>query len=178
MSELKAEGEGLLNLDHLSGLSKLIQQLKEIEVQISECQEALDEGKKHRDYLSGELIPELMTKMGIAKLLLETGEYLSVEKQYFAKIPKEQQALAFKWLQDNGLGAVIKTKISTSFGAGQGDKAKELNDRLQEEGYLPDSVEGVHPQTLKALVKEKYESGEEIPEDLFGIYVKNTTKIK
>ena len=37
--------------------------------------------------------------------------------------------------------------------------------------------EAVHPQTLKAFVREQVETGKELPFDLFGVYIANKTKI-
>jgi uncharacterized protein (DUF362 family) len=37
-------------------------------------------------------------------------------------------------------------------------------------GYEPNQKTVVHPQTLKAFVKEQLESGKELPLDLLGAY--------
>jgi len=45
------------------------------------------------------------------------------------------------------------------------------------QGYEPVQKVGVHPQTLKAVVRERVESGQNMPTDLFNTFVGNQTKI-
>jgi hypothetical protein len=51
-------------------------------------------------------------------------------------------------------------------------------DDLRNQGFDPAHKTHVHPQTLKAWVKGRIESGQDIDFDTFGIYVGTEAKIK
>ena len=48
----------------------------------------------------------------------------------------------------------------------------------QKNGYLPDQKKEVHPQTLKAFVKEQLQKGQAVPMDLFGVFTGHRATIK
>ena len=139
------------SLDNLGELSKLISEWEEAQELLAEAESTLKSLKKRVEQYSEEFIPALMFDLGLDEIKTQNGDKVSVEKQYFAKIPEKLKDDAFNWLIQNGMGSVIKKRVV--------------------------ETEGVHHSTLKALVKERYENGEDIPEDLFGIYVKNVTKV-
>ena len=45
------------------------------------------------------------------------------------------------------------------------------------QGYEPVQKLKVEPMTLKALVRERLEAGQEMPSDLFNLFTGNRTKI-
>lgn len=171
MSELE-------NPERLGALSDLVLKMRELEGEIKACNAVIKEFKKEHERLSEQLIPEMMVELGIAGLELTDGKKLTIDKAYFAKIPDDKKSEAFNWLADNGYEALIKTDITTSFGKGEGDKVTSLKQTLVEGQYSFEAKDNVHPQTLKALVRERLEEGNDMPDELFGVYVKNITKIK
>ena len=122
-------------------------------------------------------IPAMMDDMQITKLKLKDGESVEIKKIYGAYIPPEQQEAAFTWLRNNNLGDIIKNDITVTFGKGEDNKAAEYAVLAKGQGYEPVQKIGVHPQTLKAVVRERLESGQEMPSDLFKTYAGNSTKI-
>ena len=119
----------------------------------------------------------MMEEMHITKLKLKDGESVEIKKIYGASIPQQHQEAAFTWLRDNDLGDIIKNDITVTFGRGEDNKASEYANLAQGQGYEPVQKIGVHPQTLKAVVRERLESGREMPSDLFKTYAGNSTKI-
>ena len=96
---------------------------------------------------------------------------------YGASIPKDKQEGAFKWLRDNGLGDLIKNQIIVAFGRNEDNKAMAYANLAQGQGYEPVQKLKVEPMTLKALVRERLESGKEMPTELFNVFAGNQTKI-
>ena len=92
--------------------------------------------------------------------------------------PKDNMESAYKWLRDNGYGDLIKNEIAVPFGRGEDERANDLLKTLVNNGYEPNQKTVVHPQTLKAFVKEQLESGKELPLDLLGAYAGQKTVIK
>ena len=139
------------SLDNLGELSDLLSEWEIAKDLLSKSEETLKDLKRRVEEYSEELIPSLMFNLGLEEVKTKDGNKVTVEKQYFAKIPEKFKSEALNWLIQNGMGPVIKEKVVRT--------------------------EGVHHSTLKAIVKERYENGEDIPEDLFGIFVKNVTKV-
>ena len=118
-----------------------------------------------------------MEEMHITKLKLKDGESVEIKKIYGASIPQQHQEAAFTWLRENGLGDIIKNDITVTFGRGEDNKASEYANLAQGQGFEPVQKIGVHPQTLKAVVRERLESGQEMPSDIIKTYAGNSTKI-
>ena len=116
-----------------------------------------------------------MEEMNIKKLKLKDGEQIEVSNFYSASIV--DQDAAFNWLRENGRGDIIKNDITVTFGRGEDNKAAEYAVLAKGQGYEPVQKVGVHPQTLKGVVRECHESGIKLP-DCFKTYVGNRTNIK
>ena len=119
----------------------------------------------------------MMQEMNISTLKLADGSAVEVKPIYGASIPKDKQEGAFKWLRDNGLGDLIKNQIIVAFGRNEDNKAMAYATLAQGQGYEPIQKLKVEPMTLKALVRERLESGKEMPTELFNVFAGNQTKI-
>jgi hypothetical protein len=67
--------------------------------------------------------------------------------------------------------------VSVPFGRGEDEKANQLLRNLDKEGFQPDQRMWVEPMTLKAFVREQIRNGTPVPEDLFGVFIRNVAKI-
>jgi hypothetical protein len=141
--------------------------------------EALEEQVKHFKagvlQLEREDIPMLMAEIGVNQVTLTSGQTITLKEDCDARISDANKPAAFGWLLKNGFGGIIKTAVSVAFGRGDRETAakitEELRDRYPERTVEMEEV--VHPQTLKAFVKERMAAGDAIPVDLFGVYVYN-----
>ena len=141
-------------------------------------EDALKEKKKQIQHLSGEVIPTMMSEMGLAELKLHDGSHLKVSTSYRATITEANKVAAFNWLRENGLGDIIKNEISVSFGRNEDNKAADYAELAKGQGFQPTQKMKVEPMTLKALVRERIEAGKEMPTEIFGIFSENKTTIK
>ena len=164
-------------IDSAKRLSDKVLELKDLEDEISNAEESLKKLKEKARQVSSIEIPAMMDDMQITKLKLKDGESVEIKKVYGASIPKDQQEAAFTWLRNNGLGDVIKNDITVTFGRGEDNKAAQYAVLARGQGFEPVQKVGVNPMTLKALVRERLESGQEMPSDLFNTYAGNSTKI-
>ena len=180
MSQIDYEKDRIQSVtqaDAAKSLSDKVIELKNLEDEISNAEKSVSKLKEQAKVLSQFEIPEMMEKMHITKLKLKDGEAVEIKKFYSAAILPEHQEQAFQWLRDNDLGDIIKNDITVTFGRGEDNKASEYANLAQGQGYEPVQKIGVHPQTLKAVVRERLESGREMPSDLFKTYAGNSTKI-
>jgi hypothetical protein len=169
--------QSVTQADTAKSLSDKVIKLKNLEDEISNAEKSVSKLKEQAKQLSQFEIPTMMEEMHITKLKLKDGESVEIKKIYGASIPQENQEAAFTWLRNNDLGDIIKNDITVTFGRGEDNKAAEYANLAQGQGYEPVQKIGVHPQTLKAVVRERLESGREMPSDLFKTYAGNSTKI-
>ena len=158
-------------------LTDKVQQLKNLEDEIANAEQGVKKLKDQARLISELEIPSMMKEMNITKLKLRDGESVEVGKFYSASIPADKQGDAFEWLRSNGLGDIIKNDITVTFGRGEDNKAATYAVLARGQGFEPVQKIGVHSQTLKAVVREYLESGQEMPSDLFKTYEGNRTKI-
>jgi hypothetical protein len=169
--------ESVTQIDAAKTLSDKVLKLKDLEDEIANAEESIKRLKEQAQILSQVEIPTMMQEMHITKLKLKDGESVEVKPFYSAAIIPEVQEQAFTWLRNNGLGDIIKNDITVTFGRGEDNKAAQYAVLARGQGFEPVQKVGVHPQTLKAIVRERIETGQDMPSDLFKTYAGNSTKI-
>ena len=169
--------QSVTQTDAAKTLSDKVIELKNLEDEIENAEESLSKLKEKAKYISNIEVPQMMEEMHITKLKLKDGESVEIKKIYNGSISPENQEQAFTWLRNNGLGDIIKNDVTVTFGRGEDNKAATYAVLARGQGYEPVQKIGVHPQTLKAVVRERLESGQEMPSDLFKTYAGNSTKI-
>lgn len=167
-----------MSQDTLKELSTLCQQLRIAEAEGLALAAKAAEKLKEIQRLTEEDIPALMQELQLQKIVLESGETITVGLEVYASIPAANKEEAFQWLVLNNHGGLIKTDLSLAFGREELDKAKALAAELAEKGLEPVIDQSVHANTLKAFIKEQLKEGKEVPLALFGARSVNKAKIK
>ena len=170
--------EVIKNTSNIKTLSDEVLKLRAMEDQLKIMEEALKEKKKEIDRVSGEVIPTMLSEMGLSQLKLADGSSVDVKPFYSASISAQNKDKAYEWLRNNGLGDIIKNEISVSFGRNEDNKAANYAELAKSNGFQPTQKLKVEPMTLKALVRERIEAGKEMPTEIFNIFVGNKTTIK
>ena len=169
--------DSVTQIDSTKTLSDEVIKLRNLEDQIAASEDHTKTLKEKARELSQIVIPEMMKEMNVTKLKLKDGASIEVTNFYSARITPDKQEAAFNWLRENGLGDIIKNDVTVTFGRGEDNKAMAYATLAKGQGYEPVQKIGVHAQTLKAVVRERTESGQEMPADLFNPFVGNQTKI-
>ena len=169
--------EDLNSVNDAKSLSDQVVKLKTLEDELIEKENELKKLKQHIEIVSGEVIPTMMQEMNISTLKLADGSSVEVKPVYGASISASKKEEAYTWLRENGLGDLIKNEVTVSFGRNEDNKASDYAILAQGQGYEPVQKLKVEPMTLKALVRERLESGQEMPSDLFNLFTGNRTKI-
>ena len=163
---------------NIQSLADQVERLEGLLNRIELSENNLKELKKEHQRISGEVIPTMMSEMGLAELKLHDGSHLKVSTSYRATITEANKEAAFNWLRSNGLGDIIKNEISVSFGRNEDNKAADYAELAKGQGFQPTQKMKVEPMTLKALVRERIEAGKEMPTEIFGVFSENKTTIK
>ena len=169
--------EDLDSVNDAKSLSDQVVKLKTLEDDLLQKENELKKIKQHIEIVSGEVIPTMMQEMNISTLKLADGSSVEVKPVYGASISASKKEEAYTWLRDNGLGDLIKNEVTVSFGRNEDNKASDYAILAQGQGYEPVQKLKVEPMTLKALVRERLESGQEMPSDLFNVFTGNRTKV-
>ena len=180
MSDINFEEDridSVTQIDSSKALSDKVIELRNLEDQVAASENHTKDLKEKAKQLSNFDIPKMMEEMNVKKLKLKDGASIEVTNFYSARIVPDKQEEAFNWLRENGLGDIIKNDVTVTFGMSEDNKAMAYATLAKGQGYEPVQKIGVHAQTLKAVVRERTESGQDLPADLFNPFVGNQTKI-
>lgn len=177
-------------------IEKMAIAISKMDDDIANIEDRLKKTKANKEAYIRELA-DLMAAEGFAvgsNIKLSNGRMLSIKDYFSASIPSQSaiekekdpekmEELIFKrqacqkWLDENGLGSIIKNKFIIDLDRGDNERAKELMLELQEKDYDFVRDESVHHSTLTSTLKEEVKKGVNIP-DFFGAQVGTTIKIK
>lgn len=188
-----AEDEGPKNLNvnlndgKLKDLSESIRALVQIREEIDCLNEDLEKLMKTEAALSTTEIPEAMKSLGLKKFVTVATEStpeveVSYREEISVSIPKDKEQIAFAFLKKIKADSIIKNFASIVFDRGRNDEAakfyKAFKKAFPKLAPALDISAKIHPQTLKAAVKELQEKGTVFPEEGFNIFPYNKTIIK
>ena len=174
----KDQEEVLDRTENIKSLADQVKRLRDLEDEFKEDEESLKNKKREIEKISGEVIPTLLSEMGLSSLKLADGSAVEVKPYYAANISANNREAAYNWLRSNGLGDIIKNQITVSFGRNEDNKAANYANLAKGQGYQPTHKLKGEPMTLKALVRERIEAGKEKPTDIFNVFAGNRTTIK
>ena len=167
-----------LTKEELFMFSSLANKQVKLSVSLMELEELVDRTKKELNDVRDRDLPNAMAEVGISSFTTESGFKISIGTEVYASITEEKAPIAFAWLREKGHGAIIKNQIIAEFGKGEDEKAIEAAMLLAEAGYKPKQKEAVHPQTLKAFLKEQINKGNDVPLEAFSAFVVNRAKVE
>ena len=181
MSKINFEGDAVANVEQtgLESVAELLREQLKLEELIESMEETVKINKEALRKLSGEIIPEKMAELGMTATEMYDGSKVKIVEDIYVSIPKdpERSQACYDWLDDNGLGDIIKNQVGMSFGKGEGQEAKLLEDTIENLGYIPEVKVSVHPSTLKATVRQLVKDGKSIPDNVFNLFIGQKTKI-
>ena len=164
-------------MDALERLSKLVAELDEAELDVISAEAELEATRRAVRRLTEDEIPSIMEELDLAEVKLSSGLRIKIDLKIHPKqlTSADQEGLA--WLRAHGQGGMIKTVLSVPFSAGSEDDARRLADRLKGEsiGAVVDCQ--VHPQTLKAAVRQMLENGDEVDLKALKVHTRNVAKV-
>lgn len=162
----------------LATVATLARAIRDTEETINSLEEKLKLEKNKLLKLTDEELPSALAEVGISSFKLEDGSTVEVRQTYGASILVNNRESAYNWLRDHGYDDIIKNTVLCQFGRGEDDQASAFAAFAQQQGYVPEQKTEIHPQTLRAFVKERVENGDEFPMELFGAWVGQRAVVK
>jgi 16S rRNA C1402 N4-methylase RsmH len=174
----QATGVEKIDQQGLTSVAGLARQIRDKEVEIGLLEDTLKQSKKHLQTLTDEDMPAMLAEIGISSFSLDDGSTVEVKQTYGASILVQNRETAYEWLRDHQYDDIIKNTVLCQFGRGEDDQASAFSQFAESQGFMPQQKTEIHPQTLRAFVKERCEAGEEFPMELFGAWVGQRAIIK
>lgn len=109
--------------------------------EVEQAEKELKRLKRELQAIEMSSLPLAMEAVGLKEITLKDGSKVTIKEDLYASITQKKKDEAHEWLRENGFGDLIK----------------EI------------TREQVHPQTLKAFIREQVSQGRDIPLETFGI---------
>lgn len=166
-------------MSELERLNECADQVSVLNDQIDELEHELKALKAHRKNLSDKIMLDLMLDCGVESITRNNVEF-SIKEYVSGSIPNDihDKQRAFAWLEEHGVGELIKNVVSVQFPKGDNDRASDAIELLRDLGCSPQREQSVHPMTLKKFARERLEDGLPINLDILGLYAGQTVKFK
>jgi hypothetical protein len=156
------------SVEAFAALNALVGEARDTQAEIFRLARLL---KEQTERLNGILyirLPTMADEMGLQKFTTSDGLDVQIKEEIEAHVNKANQPTAFKWLEDNNHGGLIKREIKVSFNREQAEAAKLLMAELSGKYAGVNEKQSVHHGTLKSWVKEMLGKGAALPE-VFGV---------
>lgn len=157
----------------MSKLNEVLKELKELREKIPATEEKLKQLKAREKSLLDHELKDILEEMDTDNLETKDGYKLKLTTYVSASIADQVQA--FEWLESEGYGDRIKESLI--FAAGE--MPKNVIEYLHDQGCNFDSSKGIHAQSLKKIIKDRFLAGESIPsDDVIKVNTYETVEVK
>ena len=163
------------DLTTVAGMARAI---RDKEQEVAALEQKLKDEKKVLLKLTDEELPTMLAEIGLTSMKLDDGSEVTVKPTYGASILVDNRPAAYDWLREHGHDDIIKNTVACAFGRGEDDQESAFKSFAEKQGYYAEQKTEIHPQTLRAFVKERVESGDEFPMELFGAYIGQRAVVK
>jgi len=116
-------------------------------------------------------LPAAMLAAGMEQFKTTGGVSIGIKETLYASIPKAKRPAAVAWLLEHNQESLVKEDVVIPFDKGDHQKVGELVSLLEQAGYDQFSVnEAINTGSVKAMIREMLENGDDVPLDTFGAY--------
>lgn len=119
--------------------------------------------EEEKSILTGDLL-EWMREHDLEEV---EGEDFKVNIATYVSSKVEDSDAAFRWLEENQYGDLIKDTLDFQ----KGEFTPEAEHLLSEMGLSFTKKSGIHPQSLKKIMSDRLKSGDELPTEDDGIRI-------
>ena len=100
----KDQQDAMRKTGNIRSLADQVEKLESLQERLQLQEENMKSTKSEIQKVSGDIIPTMMSEMGLSELKLQDGSHLKVSTSYRATITEANKETAFNWLRNNGLG--------------------------------------------------------------------------
>lgn len=164
--------------EQMGTLGAAVNELLTLQYDILMQENILKAMKAEERGISQGTIPQIMENLNFETITMMDGKKVSVKDSVQISIPANDKPSAYKWMDENGHGDLIKIALTCKFARGEKEIAESAYESMRLSGYNPALAESVHSGTLKAWAREELSQGHSLPEQFFKIHVVKLTTVK
>ena len=94
--------DAMKKTENIQSLADQVEKLESLHKRLELQEQNTKNLKSEIQKISGDIIPTMMSEMGLAELKLHDGSHLKVSTTYRATITEANKETAFNWLRANG----------------------------------------------------------------------------
>ena len=162
----------------LNTIRKLACDQRDWEKKVSQLKFELDSATEALRQIQEFLLPNAMSAVGMSEFKMIDGSKITIKDDLDASVRADHASDAFDWLTEQGLDGIIKDNVTVKFDKGQTENAQIIMAFCKNHKFNAEEKMSVHPQTLKATVKEQMAKGIQFPDELFSIHPRKKAIIK
>lgn len=166
----------------LEYLTRLAQKQCDQEEEVARCEAALKAAQRDLKQTAEYDIPKALLEAGMEEFSTTDGLTISVKETLRCSMPPvgPRRDEAIDWAEDNGLGPVVKRKITIEFDKGEEAWARQFlaQQKRRKKPLRLKVEETIHAQTLKSQLTNLLEEGEDVPLELFSGFIVRQSKLK
>jgi DNA polymerase II small subunit/DNA polymerase delta subunit B len=142
----KDQQDAMRKTDNIQSLADQVEKLESLQNRLELQEENMKNLKSEIQKVSGDIIPTMMSEMGLAEIKLQDGSHLKVSTSYRATITEANKEAAFNWLRNNGLGDIIRKE----------ETLKALvRERIEAGKDMPTEIFGVFSENKTTIKRNK-----------------------
>jgi hypothetical protein len=142
--------------------------LRDAKANLAKAEVVMEEWKGVVRRLREQTLPALLDEAQVSSLGLQDADGTIVEKseEVYASLSKDKAPAACAWLDEHGYGALIKSEVVVEAPRGDRQTAIAAMNALRKAKVSFVERSTVHPQTLKAFVRESLAEGRVLSPDI------------
>ena len=177
----QADADAFENLttEGATELASMVRHLISLQSELVEAEQKVKDVKSKVMRYTHDRIPAKMQETGLDEAKVG-GNKISLATYVNGTMPKDplQRDIALAHLRNIGASDLIKNQMSVGFAVKEDNKARAVAEDLRKAGHDPVLKTWVEPSTLKKLIRERTEKGQEIDLELFNASMGMYAKVK
>lgn len=164
----------------LAVISGLAREQAAAELEVAKAEDALKAANEALRAIREVRLPSLLQEAKVTECTTTDGVKVKLKETIRGSITKAKQEGAFKWLLENGHGALIKRVFEIKFNKDEEAWADKFQRDLaqRKKPVRAEIKRSVHPQTLAAFVAEELGKGKDIPMETLGVFQQKISDIE
>lgn len=178
LPDFSAYAEGP-SIDQIRTITECVNSYLDAQVEMAKAEADFKDKQKRVHHFEEHLIPEALRSAGVKEITTTSGYKVKIKSDVRASIPVAREDEAFRWLEQNGHGGLIKRTVEVAFAMGEDDKARDLMEQLRDQDLSVGNRKKVESSSLRALLRRLLEDpGQKVPMDIFGASTYDKAEVK
>lgn len=149
----------------------------ELEGELDKAEQQVKDVKKRLHKISLDLLPEAMAEARLSEFKMLSGQKITVKEELSCSVPASRRGEIINKLRDEGNAALVANVITVDVNKGQDNLAGDVMGYAESMGLLAKREESVNTASLKKLLREQLDEGENPDLAFYGAFQIKKAKI-